>query len=315
MKAPGKLVNVLYRIRVTDEAKDGLEVHKLQDQSLSLPLSAWVKGERRSIQVKPVKPLGPMDNVLVFKSGATGKDFRHPDYFAQLSKVLTYDPPNTQVDKDFLAKTLSKIGFTRDGSFDFKSLLSQEQAALLDGQEAGHNQVLAFIPHRGKQVGRALFTSGDAGNYGADFLLRAAMVFAGAMYPTTQVSRYADNFTDATGAALSSEKTYTIRFEKGQFPPVTKFWSVTVYGQGTFDLVANPINRYKIGPETPGLIYGKDGSLTITLSHKQPTDATAAANWLPTPSEPYFFMFRFYAPTEQVLKLEYRLPDAFAVGQ
>jgi hypothetical protein len=315
VKAPGKLVNVLYRIRVTDEAKDGPDVHKLQDQSLSLPLSAWVKGERRSIQVKPAKPLGPMDNVLVYKSGATGKDFRHPGYFAQLSKILTYDPPNTQADKDFLEKTLTKIGFTKDGRFDLKSLPLEEQAALLDGQEAGHNEVLAFIPNRGKKVGRALFTSGDTGNYGADFMLRAGMVFAGGMYPTTQVSRYADNFTDATCAALTSEQTYTMRFEKDQFPPVTTFWSVTVYGQGTYDLVTNPINRYKIDPETPGLIYGKDGSLTITLSHNKPTDATAAANWLPTPNDAYFFMVRFYAPTEPVLKLEYRLPDAVAVGR
>ena len=36
MKATGRLVNVLYRIRVTDEEKESKEVHQLQDQTLAL---------------------------------------------------------------------------------------------------------------------------------------------------------------------------------------------------------------------------------------------------------------------------------------
>jgi hypothetical protein len=53
-KPRGELVNVLYHIRVTDEAKEAAEVHKLQDQTLAL--SAWKSGARKSIQKVPANP-------------------------------------------------------------------------------------------------------------------------------------------------------------------------------------------------------------------------------------------------------------------
>ena len=310
IKSPGRLVNVLYRIRVSDESVERDEVHRLQDQSVSLPLSAWLRGARKSISVKPKSPLGPMEDVLVFKGGATGKDQRHPGYFTQLSRVLAYDPPNTKADRDFVKNTLSKIGFAEDGRFNIESLSSEQQAALLDAQEAGHDAVLAFIPNRGIKVGQAVFTSERAGDYGSDWLLRAAMIFAGAMYPTMQVSRYADFFTDSSGAPLTGEKTYKIRFVEGELPPVTDFWSATIYSQGNFDLVANPIDRYMINEHTPGLWYADDGSLTITLSNRKPPDG--AANWLPTPQGAFYLKYRFYAPTTPVVTLNYHLPDPVA---
>jgi len=136
------------------------------------------------------------------------------------------------------------------------------------------------------------------------------MIFAGAMYTTMQVSRYADFFPDANGNPLTGKDTCTIRFEQGQLPPVTKFWSATVYSQGSFDLVPNPIDRYMINEETPGLLYGDNGSLTITLSSTKPTDD--GANWLPTPKGKFYPKYRFYAPADPVIKLTYRLPNLVA---
>ncbi len=309
VKATGRLVNVLYRIRVNNEAKEAGEVHWLQDQSLTLPLSAWIAGKRESIRVRPKTPLAAMENVLSFREDVTGRDQRHPAFFEQLSKVLRYDPPGNEAEQKFIQKTLTKIGFSSDGSFNFDKLSKIQQAAILDGQEAGHNEVQAFIPTRGEKVGTAVFTSARAGDYGDNWLLRSAMVLAGAMYPTTEVSRYADLFTDGAGTPLAGEKTYTMTFAKDQFPPVTTFWSLTIYSLGTYDLVANPIDRYMIGPETPGLEFGHDGSLTITLSHEKPADPAAVANWLPSPKGGYFAMVRFYAPTTRVLNLDYQLPD------
>jgi len=94
---------------------------------------------------------------------------------------------------------------------------------------------------------------------------------------------------------------------------VTRFWSLTIYNLGVFDIVANPIDRYKIGPETPGLQYDKDGSFTITLAHEQPSTAPATTNWLPIPAGRFFAMVRFYAPTEPILQLSYQLPKIFSV--
>lgn len=314
VKSTGKLVNVLYRIRVSDEAKEAKEVHQLQDQTQALPLSAWKKGERNSLQIKPKTPLAAMEDVLKFGADVTGKDQRHPEFFEQLSNVLQYDPPTAKADQEFIKSTLTKIGFTKEGAFDMAALGKEQQAAILDAQEAGYKIVQEFIPVRGEKVGNVMYTSAKAGNYGDDWKLRAAMIVAGAMYPTMEVSRYADMFTDAEGEPLTGDKTYTITFRKDQLPPVTTFWSLSMYGLGTYDIVPNPINRYMIEPKTSGIKFGEDGSLTITLSHEKPSDPMSVANWLPAPKGGFYAMVRFYAPTEPVLDLTYALPPLTRAG-
>lgn len=309
VRATGRLVNALYRIRVTDEATEAHLVHALQDATLTMPLSAWQAGKRESIKVAPARPLAAMEDVIYFGLDATGARQRNPSFFRQLSQVLQYDPPSNPAERAYAATTLQKIGFEPDFGFDLGQLSTAERQALLDGQEAGYNAVQAFIPDRGSKVGSAVFTSDRAGNYSEDWRLRSAMVLAGAMYPTVEVSRYADIFSDAEGKALTGDRVYSMTFRPDELPPVTRFWSLTVYSLGNFDIVANPIERYKIGPDTPGLQYNTDGSFTITLAHERPRSAWGAANWLPTPAGRFFAMVRFYAPTEPVLKLTYRLPD------
>ena len=173
----------------------------------------------------------------------------------------------------------------------------------------------AFIPNRGIKVGTATFTSDKAGNYGDDWLLRSAMVLAGAMYPTTEVSRYADIFIDGSSEPLTGQRSYAMTFAADSLPPVTSFWSVHMYSLGTYDLVPNLIDRYKVGPETPGLQLDKDGALTIYISHEEPADAKKRANWLPAPQGPFYAMVRFYAPTRAVLDLFYQLPPLVEVKE
>jgi hypothetical protein len=279
---------VLYRIRVSDEATEAEEVHRLQDQTLALPLSAWRRGVLESVQVKPKRPLAAMEDVLKFGVDVTGKDQRHPKFFEQLSKVLQYDPPTAEAEQEFIRSTLTKIGFTPEGAFDFSKLSAEQQAAMIDAQEAGYDTIQKFIPVRGEKVGNAMFTSAAAGKYGNDWKLRAAMILAGAMYPTLEVSRYADIFTDGRGEPLTGRKTYTITFAKDQMPPSTIFWSLSMYGKGTYDIVPNPIDRHMVEPKTPGIVFGKDGSLTVTMSHEKPSDPVAAANWLPAPEGSFY---------------------------
>ena len=63
----------------------------------------------------------------------------------------------------------------------------------------------------------------------------------------------------------------------------------------------NPINRYLINSTTPGLAYGEDGSLTITIQHEQPEDAEEKANWLPAPDGPFYLVMRIYWPEKEAL--------------
>jgi hypothetical protein len=52
-----------------------------------------------------------------------------------------------------------------------------------------------------------------------------------------------------------------------------------------------------------------DGSLTITISQAEPTDAVARANWLPAPEGQFALIMRAYVPTQPVLDGSYKLPN------
>ena len=122
------------------------------------------------------------------------------------------------------------------------------------------------------------YTRGAVGSYGTDYLERA-LVAKGTL--GTQVPAQAVYFgvsrarAGATTTALIGNRSYEIRFPAGDLPPHGSdgFWSITLYNTAG-SLVANPINRYSIGNETPGLVHGADGSITIVLSAGRPARRT-----------------------------------------
>ncbi|RVW06770.1 DUF1254 domain-containing protein [Rhodococcus spongiicola] len=112
--------------------------------------------------------------------------------------------------------------------------------------------------------------------------------------------------TDADGDQLAGDRRYTITF--APTPPVDGFWSITMYSMPHFHLVSNPIERYSIGDRTEGLVYGDDGSLTMTLSATEPSEPTARANWLPTPTGRFRPLLHMYSPNETVFDGSYGIP-------
>ena len=99
----------------------------------------------------------------------------------------------------------------------------------------------------------------------------------------------------------------TLTFPADDMPPATSFWSFTLYGMGTYDLVENPINRYLFSSVSEGVQKDADGNMTIYIQNEKPS-ADKLANWLPAPKDDYFLLFRWYAPTKEVIKLDYKLP-------
>jgi hypothetical protein len=80
---------------------------------------------------------------------------------------------------------------------------------------------------------------------------------------------------DERGRQLNGADRYEIRFDKGGQPPVTAFWSITMYNL-EYNLVANPINRYSLGDRS-GMKTAPDGSLTVYVQSEP------LSNWLPAP--------------------------------
>jgi hypothetical protein len=111
----------------------------------------------------------------------------------------------------------------------------------------------------------------------------------------------------ADGKLLDGQRKWVLRFPAGQLPPVSEFWSITMYNLPQRLLVANPINRYSIGDRTEGLKLGADGSLEIYLQHENP-GPDKASNWLPAPAGPFFFVARLYGPSAAALSGQWQLP-------
>ncbi|MET0975856.1 MAG: DUF1254 domain-containing protein [Leifsonia sp.] len=135
---------------------------------------------------------------------------------------------------------------------------------------------------------------------------RAAAARAGLWGNHGYEAAYAMVYEDADGQQLNGRNRYELRL--APTPPVGAFWSLTMYDIPEFFLVANPIDRYSLGDRTPGIVYDEDGGLTITIGSTRPTDAAAAANWLPAPDADFRPILRMYSPDPAVFDGRYEIP-------
>jgi hypothetical protein len=149
---------------------------------------------------------------------------------------------------------------------------------------------------------------GSRAELGADYIYqRSCGAALGILANTKEEAFYASQQTEPDGTVLSGTADWTMRFLPGQWPPVTQFWSITMYSLPERFLVPNPINRYSIGDRTRGLQADSDGGLTIYLQSENP-GPDRESNWLPTPKGPFFFAARFYGPKAEVLDGRWSLP-------
>jgi hypothetical protein len=226
---------------------------------------------------------------------------RDERFIGTLNFLLLFCQPIHPSETDLMAR-FAKIGIGAGLPFDADALDTKVRDALRAGIDAARKNVAAKITTITKQVNGWTFSDifGTREWYGGNFIMRAVAAMAGwggndvieAIYPTARA--------DADGNPLDGAHRYQIRFTTP--PPAKAFWSVTMYDT-TYDgaagyLVENPINRYLINSTTQGLVYGKDGSLTITVQRQQPQDATERANWLPAPEGPFYMVMRIYWPEQ-----------------
>jgi hypothetical protein len=137
-----------------------------------------------------------------------------------------------------------------------------------------------------------------------DPLHRFALTIQG---PGTHIEKEALYYgaSSFNGAPLTGTNSYEIVFPAGQLPPVSAFWSLILYNS-SYQLYANPVNRYEVASHTPDLIYRSDGSLSITVGNTQPTDPTT--NWLPAPTDDFFLTLRTYVPQAPILNQTWQPP-------
>lgn len=223
-----------------------------------------------------------------------------------------------------LIDQLAKIGLAGEGDFDITTLPVEIQQALAEGVKDAFSEIDAF----GKKVSSDSLSSSKIfgtrdflkrsakENYGLDnfFIMRAVAAHRGiygnsgdeAIYPTYLVDTKGDAFD-------ASQHEYTLTFKGGELPPVSAFWSLTLYDGRTQLLVDNPIDRYLLNSTMlDQFVFNDDGSLTIYVQKNSP-GKQLEANWLPAPDGPFYAVMRLYGPKIEALEGKWVSPPLVKV--
>lgn len=274
----------------TNNKADYQAVYRFQQEMKVVPLSQYggsytpPKGT-----VDPEQDMSPPVEQVAKMDPAT--------YFSTFAELMKNNPPHAQ-DYPILDR-MKRIGIVPGTPF---SLASQPEV-IREALRAASREALPKIRDAWKKPsnlvnGWALNLSG-MGNYGTDYLRRAAVAFGGLGANVPQDAVYPTAFVDADGQTLRSDQRYVIHFEKSEIPPVRGFWSLTMYNDHQL-FAENSIDRYAIGDRNE-LKLNPDGSLDLYLQRESP-GADQESNWLPTPPEGNFsLMLRLYWPAPQVL--------------
>ena len=83
------------------------------------------------------------------------------------------------------------------------------------------------------------------GVYGDYYLKRAIIAQAGLGVNLPEDTIYPLNLGDDTGKPLDGTNNYLLHFDKDAIPPVSAFWSVTLYDQQGFQVANPPANRHR----------------------------------------------------------------------
>jgi hypothetical protein len=290
IKSPTRYMVILGRTYADGTEADYKAVNALQDQYRVVPLSSYGKpytppaespvdaNPGFSMTDKPQQVIDAMD------AGA---------YFDMMAHLMGGPAPPSPEDAPMVAR-MARIGLVPGQPFDPSKLDAATQAALKDVGKTAQAQIFAQQAKSGvKQNGWLI--PGAAGRYGTNYLARALIAAFGwpANLPEDAVYPYA--MQDGVGRKLSGAYRYTLTFKQGQLPPVSGFWSITLYIiDGGWWFYPNPLNKFTVSiRDNP--VFNADGSLTLYFQNTSP-GKDKEANWLPAPKGDFLLMMRMYWP-------------------
>jgi hypothetical protein len=290
IEAPTAYVWIIGRTQ-TNGPKDYEAVHKVQDGYRITPLSRWGK------KTRPVKAVIDPDvdvntpPLIQVNTMLAGK------YFSLGTDLMKLNPPHV-ADWSMVSR-MSRIGLEPGRRFDFDKVSPAVKAGLERAAADGLKRMKEKTPTLARVVNGWQMNTDTMGVYGNYYLKRAivAMVGLGANPPEEAV--YPLNMADADGKPLDGTRRYLLHFGREELPPVSAFWSITMYDQEGYQ-VANPLNRFAIG-DRDELKFNADGSLDLYIQHDSP-GAGKESNWLPAPGKGTLGVtMRLYAPKAEVL--------------
>ncbi len=269
------------------EGENLQKVHKLQDKFSLKTLSEYtgVSSPGKSYNL-PEMPKYPVTDTLRF--------YKYLAFAMSQNPILEEDKA--------LVGQFERIGI-KDGKFD-DSLLSQAQLkGLKEAAVEGPVSILATMYSSSYTI-NGWNVALKLDNYGYDYAFRSLIAGPYLGGQGEKEAMYPIRFIDSDNQPVTGNNSYKIHFE--QEPPVNSFWSLTLYDANNKLFYDNELNRYKFSRESKGLKMNKDGSFDIIIQNEKPENTN---NWLPAPKGGFYLILRMYEPHEEVINLEYELPQ------
>lgn len=237
----------------------------------------------------------------------TRDDMTELSFFTSLNRFLRENP--RLPGEEALMAQFDQVGIGPSTTFDPTRLSEATLRGLRSGIADGRRLVTQGRFNRIKGWTSATMRLGE---YGYDYLTRAAVEFSGLHANLNAEAVYLRTAVDVTGAALVGTKRYRLVLPADRLPPAEAFWSLTPYDMQTFDMIRNGAGRYSVGDRTTDLKRRPDGSIVVAIQKDRPVDEEV--NWLPVSEKPFFLIMRIYQPRPEVLDGSYRLPELEAVN-
>ncbi len=274
----------------TDGPPEYQAVNALQAGLKITPLSEWGRNAKPpQHKVNPAVDIKtpPKEQVDTMAAG---------EFFPKAAEIMKSNPPHI-TDQPIIAR-MKRLGIEVGKSFDMAKADPVARKALEAAPQSAQQLMQWKLPTLAGVVNQWGMNTDTMGVYGNYYLKRAIVAQQGLGANVPQDAIYPFNQGDQTGRPLDGASKYTLQFDKETLPPVSAFWSVTLYDDQGFP-IANPLNRYAVSSWMP-LQYNPDGSLMLYIQNESP-GADKEANWLPTPKGPFTLTMRLYAPKAEVL--------------
>lgn len=219
------------------------------------------------------------------------------DFFALGAELMKEHAPHHS-DYSQLSR-IAGLGLVPGQDLDPSRFTAAELEEIEAGAVEAREMMAASLPRMGSVANGWVIPADTMGVYGNYYLKRALVTQVGLGANQAEDAVYPVLLTDSDGQPASGDHDYVMHFAANQIPPVSAFWSITMYDAEGFQ-VANEINRFAIG-DRDNLTFNADGSLDIYLQHTSP-GPDKATNWLPAPEGPLGITMRLYAPAPEVLR-------------
>ena len=219
--------------------------------------------------------------------GAEEVRWVHPETFFEVLQTVLDDAPPLPGEEARYAEIRSVLAAAAD---------DETVAAVLAevAPEAETELIAPLFEFRNYGLPLAHFwtTQSNGAEFGTDYYTRTAVARSNIFVNKPVETKYFYQDLDSDGQRLDGAQTYTITFPAGGLPPVSGFWSLTLYNEHHF-FHPNELNRYSLGTKSTHLQYNDDGSLTLHASATPPAD-DRRTNWLPAPTGPFSLYIRTY---------------------